>query len=41
MFDKVIQTAEALYEQKFDEEGLEFYPCFLLINLEFIPSNRL
>lgn len=40
-FTKAIDTAKQLYDQKFDQEGLEFYPYFLITNNEFIPADKL
>lgn len=40
-FTKAIETAKQLYEQKFDQEGLEFYPYFLMTNNEYIPADKL
>ncbi len=36
MFEKVITTAKELFDEGFDQEGLEFFPNFLNINLDFI-----
>ena len=33
LFDKAIDSAQVLYLQKFDQEGLEFFPSFILTNL--------
>jgi hypothetical protein len=37
----VLTTAEELYNENFDQEGLEFFPYFLSLNLESIPEKYL
>jgi len=41
VFALVLKTAEQLYDENFDQEGLEFLPYFLSLNLEIIPEKFL
>lgn len=37
----MLKTAEQLYNENFDQEGLEFLPYFLSLNLDIIPEKFL
>ena len=37
----VLETASELYDQHFDQEGLEFLPYFLSLNLDKFPEKYL
>lgn len=37
VFNLVLKTANQLYDEDFDQQGLEFLPYFLSLNLENIP----
>jgi|JI61114C2RNA_FD_contig_111_63713_length_6981_multi_3_in_0_out_0_7 hypothetical protein len=39
MFQRVVETAKQLYDEEFDQEGLEFFANFLTINLDFVPRE--
>jgi hypothetical protein len=39
LFTRVIDTARELFDENFDQEGLEFFPNFLTINLDYIDQN--
>lgn len=39
MFQRVVETARILYDEEFDQEGLEFFANFLTINLDYIPRD--
>ena len=36
IFKMVLSCSLELYEEKFDEEGLEFLPYFLTLNIDYI-----
>ena len=37
----VLSTALELYREEFDEEGLEFFPYFLTLNIDYIQEEFL
>lgn len=39
MFQRVIDTSRQLFDEEFDQEGLEFFANFLTINLDSIPRD--
>lgn len=41
VYKLVLKTADELYDEGFDQEGLEFLPYFLQLNLENIPEKFL
>ena len=41
IFQMVLSTALDLYKDEFDEEGLEFFPYFLTLNIDFIEEQFL